>query len=119
MNASIRDVLVEGYEALADAVSLPDPKDRHVLAAVIRAHAQTIVTVNVKDFPSGELSKWDIEARHPDDFLVDQFHLDPIALHVIVQQIADGTSNPPLTQAEVLDGLERSGATQAAALLRR
>lgn len=119
MNASIRDVLVEGYEALEDAVSLPDPKDRHVLAAAIRAHAHTIVTANVRDFPSGELSKWDIEAKHPDDFLVDQFHLDPIALHVIVQQIADGTANPPLTQAEVLDGLERSGATQAAALLRR
>lgn len=39
MNASIRDVLIEGYEALEDAVSLPDPKDRHVLAAAIRAHA--------------------------------------------------------------------------------
>ena len=70
-------------------------------------------------FLSGDLSKWDIEAKHPDDYLVDQFHLDPIALPEIVQQIADGTANPPLAQAEVLDGLERSGATQAAALLRR
>jgi hypothetical protein len=35
MNALIRDVLIEGYEALEDAVSLPDPKDRHVLAAAL------------------------------------------------------------------------------------
>lgn len=35
MNASIRDVLIEGYESLEDAVSLPDPNDRHVLAAAL------------------------------------------------------------------------------------
>lgn len=35
MNASIRDVLVEDYESLEDAVSLPDPNDRHVLAAAL------------------------------------------------------------------------------------
>ena len=99
MNASIRDVLVEGYEPLIAAVTLPDPDDRHVVAAAIRAQAQMIVTANL-----------------PDDFLVDQFHLDAIALHVIVQQIADDTTSPPMTFS---DGLERCGATQATALLRR
>ena len=99
MNASIRDVLVEGYEPLIAAVTLPDPDDRHVVAAAIRAQAQMIVTANL-----------------PDDFLVDQFHLDAIALHVIVQQIADDTTRPPMTFS---DGLERCGATQATALLRR
>ena len=102
MNASIRDVLVEGYEPLIAAVTLPDPDDRHVVAAAIRAQAQMIVTANL-----------------PDDFLVDQFHLDAIALHVIVQQIADDTARPPMTFSDVLDGLERCGATQATALLRR
>lgn len=119
MNASIRDVLIHGYEPLVKAVTLPDPNDRHVVAAAIRAHAQMIVTSNLRDFPAEELEKWDIEARHPDDFLVDQFHLNPIALHVVVQQIADDTSRPPLTFSDVLDGLERCGVTQATALLRR
>jgi len=119
MNASIRDVLIEGYEPLVEAIALPDPNDRHVVAAAIRAQAQMIVTTNLRDFPVRELEKWDIEAKHPDDFLVDQFHLDAIALHVIVQQIADDTVRPPLTFGDVLEGLDRCGVTQAAALLRR
>lgn len=119
MNASVRDVLIEGYEPLIPTVNLPDENDRHVVAAAIRAQAQMVVTTNLRDFPSEELSKWNIEAKHPDDFLVDQFHLDAIALHVILQQIADSAHRPPLTFAEVLDGLERCGITQATALLRR
>lgn len=119
MNLSVRDVLIAGYEPLVDAVTLPDPDDRHVVAAAIRAHAQMIVTTNLRDFPAEELERWDIEAKHPDDFLVDQFHLDAIALHVIVQQIADDTARPPLTFADVLDALERCGVAQTAALLRR
>ena len=104
MNASIRDVLVDGYEPLIDAVTLPDQDDRHIVAAAIRAHAQMIVTTNLRDFPSQELGKWNIEAKHPDDFLVDQFHLDAIALHVILQQIADDSPRPSLAFADVLDG---------------
>jgi predicted nucleic acid-binding protein len=119
MNDSIRDVLVEGYEPLIEAVNLPDEDDRHVVAAAIRAHAQMIVTINLRDFPSKELGKWNLEAKHPDDFLVDQFHLDAIALQVIVQQIADDATRPYLTFADVLNGLERCGITQATALLRR
>ncbi len=119
MNAAVRDVLVEGYEALIPTVTLPDENDRHVVAAAIRAQAQMVVTTNLRDFPSNELGKWNIEAKHPDDFLVDQFHLDAIALHVILQQIADSATRPPLTFADVLDGLERCGITQATALLRR
>jgi predicted nucleic acid-binding protein len=119
MNASIRDVLVDGYEPLIEGVTLPDQHDRHIVAAAIRAHAQMIVTSNLRDFPTDELGKWNLEAKHPDDFLVDQFHLDAIALHVILQQIADDSTRPSLTFADVLDGLERCGITQATALLRR
>lgn len=119
MNGSVRDVLVEGYEPLIPTVTLPDENDRHVVAAAIRAQAQMVVTTNLRDFPSEELSKWNIEAKHPDDFLVDQFHLDAIALHVILQQIADSANRPPLTFGDVLDSLERCGITQATALLRR
>lgn len=47
MNALARDCLVTGYERLIDAVTLPDPDDRHVLAAAIRAGADIIVTFNL------------------------------------------------------------------------
>lgn len=50
MNANVRDCLVTGYEPLIDGLTLPDPDDRHVLAAAIRASADVIVTFNLKDF---------------------------------------------------------------------
>lgn len=56
---------------------MPDPDDRHVVAAAIRAGAQTIVTFNLRDFPSGVLSRYDIEAKHPDDFVLDCLDLAP------------------------------------------
>jgi predicted nucleic acid-binding protein len=54
MTGAIRDVLVVGYEP--DVVVLPDPDDRHVVAAAIRARAQVIVTANIRDFPAARLS---------------------------------------------------------------
>jgi hypothetical protein len=50
MNEAVRDSLVAGYQDLIESVSLPDPDDRHVLAAAIRADAEVIVTFNLKDF---------------------------------------------------------------------
>ena len=50
MNRSVRDALVEGFEPLIEGLSLPDPNDRHVLAAAINGHADVIVTANLKIF---------------------------------------------------------------------
>ncbi len=66
---------VTGYEPLIPAMT-NDPKDRHVLATAIKCAAQTIVTMNLKHFPAEHLAHWGIEAQHPDDFLVHQYHLD-------------------------------------------
>src|SRR5579863_4356667 len=69
MNSNVRDCLVEEYETLIPALSLPDPNDRHVLAAAIRSSASVIVTFNLKDFPEKIIKKYGIEAQHPDIFL--------------------------------------------------
>ncbi len=119
MCAAVRDCLVFGYEPLIEAVELPDPDDRHVLAAAITARAQVIVTSNLKDFPETALSPWNIEAKSPDDFILDQFHLDGPAVHGAVQRVADGWTKPPGSVNDVLDRLERDGLVEAAALLRR
>lgn len=37
MNKSVRDCLVTGHEPLIEGLKLPDPDDRHVLAAAIKA----------------------------------------------------------------------------------
>lgn len=41
MNAAVRDCLVTGYEPLISVLELPDPDDRHVLAAAIKVNAQS------------------------------------------------------------------------------
>lgn len=50
MNSHVRDCLVTNYEELIPALTLPDPNDRHVLAAAIRSGSDVIVTYNLKDF---------------------------------------------------------------------
>ena len=69
MDAHVRDVLVTGFEDLVPSLELPDPGDRHVLAAAIRAEADIIVTANLKDFPASSLAPHGLEAEHPDAFL--------------------------------------------------
>ena len=118
MKRAVRDSLVVGHEPLIEALHLPDPKDRHVLAAAIRARAHAIVTRNLRDFPTEALAPWGIEARAPDDFLLDQLGLDPGAVHSALRQIADSWRNPSGSVEDVLRSLEHDGLTGFAAALR-
>jgi predicted nucleic acid-binding protein len=52
MDLAVPDALVTGHETLIESLALPDPDDRHVLAAAVRCGASVIVTFNEKDFPS-------------------------------------------------------------------
>jgi predicted nucleic acid-binding protein len=70
MTRSFPDALVAGYESLTDGMT-NHPKDRHVLAAAVRANAEVVVTFNLKDFPESALKPYDVEAIHPDEFLLD------------------------------------------------
>ena len=76
MITAVPDCLVTNYEPLIDGLDLPDPDDRHVLAAAMRARAQVIVTDNQRDFPAGSLASWDIDAKTADEFVLDQISLD-------------------------------------------
>lgn len=77
MNSAVLDCLVTGYEALIESVVLPDPGDRHVLAAAIRGGASVIVTCNLKHFPDSALDSYGIEAQHPDVFVRHLINLGP------------------------------------------
>ena len=114
---AIPDCIVSGYENLIDGLSLPDADDRHVLAAAIRSGAQTIVTFNLKDFPAATLDAFGVEARHPDDFLVDQIGLARVDRRALLEQVA-ALRTPPVTREQVLDRLRDQGLVQTAAKLR-
>ena len=70
MDHAAPDALVTGYESLTDPLELPDPDDRHVLAAAIHFRFKRHCRLNLADFPSQALGKFGIEAQHPDDFVV-------------------------------------------------
>jgi len=118
MNSAVRDVLVAGHEPLIDGLKLPDPDDRHVLAAAIKAGAQVIVTRNLKDFPAEALAPWDIDAKSPDAFVLDQIQIKGRAVAASIRQIADSRVNPPESIDDVLSQLERDGLVESVAALR-
>lgn len=62
--------MVENYGDLIPVMT-NDEKDRHVLAAVVCAGADTIVTSNGKDFPLASCEQYGLDLYDPDDFLVD------------------------------------------------
>lgn len=117
MDSAIPDALVTGYEPICAGLTLPDPDDRHILAAAIKCSASVIVTFNLKDFPSDALEPFEIEAVHPDDFIADLFDLDRAAVLEAVQAQRASLKNPPHTARELLDRLLVQGLTQSVKLL--
>lgn len=70
VDAAFEDARIGGWENLEATVTLPDPNDRHVVAAAVRGRADAIVTANVSDYPPEILGPLQIEIIHPDDFLL-------------------------------------------------
>lgn len=118
MNQAVPDSLVTGHDVLINSLTLPDPDDRHVLAAAIRAGAQLIVTFNLKDFPSQHLAPFGVEAVHPDDFVAQQFDLNEGRILAAVKSHRAALRNPPRSVDEYLDTLAASGLVRTADRLR-
>ena len=119
MDEHARDALVTGYGPLVEGLTLPDPDDRHVLAAAIRCGADLILTFNLKDFPSSALAPFGLEAQHPDTFFLNQFTLDQSKVLVAVKRQREQLKNPPRLPLEFLDKLEQQQLPMFVAQLRR
>ena len=117
MNTAFHDADVEGYEVFIPTLALPDPDDRHVLAAALRSQADVIVTTNLKDFTVPYIRTFDVEVQHPDEFIGNLIDLNPAkALEAFCQQVAR-LKNPPIAAAQVLDNLRKSSLPASAARL--
>ncbi len=91
-----------GHEPLIAAME-NHAKDRHVVAAAVKAGAQLIVTANLKDFrklPEG------IDVQSPDEFLCSLLELDPRGMFELVTAQAAALKSPPRWFEELLTGLE-------------
>ena len=118
MDRAFEDALVEGWEPLEQGIVLPDPNDRHVVAAAIRGRADVIVTENTKDFPERTLQPLGLKALRLDEFLRDHFELSPSAVSRIVTDQAAAMNRPPVDTDLLLARLARSGAPGFAAAVR-
>ncbi|NJM25301.1 MAG: PIN domain-containing protein [Bacteroidia bacterium] len=119
METAFPDACVEDYESLIMACEMPDDNDRHVLVAAIKCKAEIIVTSNLKDFPKTALRSFQVEARHPDEFISTLIDLDPIRATMAFQQQVAFLVNPPMVAEQVLFTLERCNLKRSVAKLRR
>jgi hypothetical protein len=113
MCAAVADCLVSGYEDLERSIDLPDADDRHVVAAAVRCGAQTIVTYNLRDFPDRALAPFGIEAKHPDDFVLDAIGISAGTVVSAVTAQAEALRNPPIGIDALLRILRARGLEQS------
>lgn len=118
MNRHVPDALVTGYEHLIPAITLPDPNDRHVLAAAIRGGASVIVTNNLKDFPEDVLAEYEIDVLTPDEFILHQIGLYPAEVCTAAEEHRASLRNPSMSREEYLEMLERQGLVERVRALR-
>ena len=117
MNRAVPDCLVTEYQPFIEQLKLPDPDDRHVLAAAIRCQAGVIVTLNVRDFPDEVVARYGISVQHPDEFLAHLFDLKPAVVCSAVREMRASLANPPKTVRELLDDLLKAGLPETVSLL--
>lgn len=102
MDKAVLDCHVAGYEGLIAGLSLPDPDDRHVLAAAIHGSAETIVTYNLADFPADTLAAHGVQAQHPDEFIAHFLDTDAATVCTAAKKQRESLRNPPKTVEEYL-----------------
>ena len=118
MTRAFPDAMVTGYESLIEGMT-NEAKDRHALAAAVRANAEVLVTFNLRDFPEPALKPYDIVALHPDEFLLDTLDLYPGLTVAVLREQAAAYQREPTSVTGLLVLLERTGVPKFAAEVRR
>lgn len=103
------DSMVNGYHNEIPSLNLPDANDRHILAAAITCGAQTIVTMNLCDFPDSVLSQFGIKAVHPDHFILNVIDRHQETIVLIIKHQSSALRRPPMSPLQLIDKLEQSG----------
>lgn len=107
MNKAIPEALVPAAPD-EDRYDLPDPDDRHVLAAALACEAEVLLTFNLKDFPAKAIPA-EVQVVHPDVYLTDYFSEHPQAVAAALHSVRTNLKRPPLTSEEILAALKKAG----------
>jgi hypothetical protein len=90
MNAALPSASVDGYKEQVPKVTLPDPDDRHVVAAGIATSDSIILTWNLRDFPTRELKKFGLRRETPDAFVSSLYDKVP---DLVIDSLANARRN--------------------------
>lgn len=118
MDSSVEGALIQGFEAGIETLTLPDPDDRHVLAAAIHAKAQVIVTNNLKDFPREVLAPFGIQAQNADDFVLGLLETNQAVVVQVLRTIQARLRKPSVPMMDYLATLERVGLNKSLEIIK-
>lgn len=114
MDTALPLARVTGFDHLIPAVALPDPDDRHVVAAAIHAGATHILTFNLKDFPSAALAPHGLVSIHPDLWLRELITRWPEETLGVLSILAQALRAPPMTPTQVTAALRELKVSESA-----
>ena len=118
MDRHFPDALVAKSADAAIGLDLPDPGDRHVLAAAIHGGADVIVTMNLRDFPAEVLAPYALAAEHRDAFIRGLFEDRPDEVLATAREHRAALQHPPRSASKHLAALESLGLIQTVSALR-
>lgn len=114
MDQALPDACVRGFHHRIEALSLPDPADRHVLAVAIHIGTDVIVSFNTRDFPSARLESHDLIAMRPDPFVCGLIDDVPDRVRAVAREHRAALRKPPMAVEEYLASLRRGRLAEAA-----
>ena len=116
---SFPDALVEGWERVESSIEVPDPDDRHVVAAALIGRPDVIVTDNTSDFPAEQLPS-PLFTQTLDEFRLDSLDLHPAAVISTAVRVANrtGRNGSQLAPVGVADLLAATSAPAFGAAVR-
>lgn len=102
------EVPAAAWQSIKINAAFPDRDDEHVVAAAVAGHADCIVTLNLSDFTVEITNRLDLEMLHPDQFIVAQWDLSPMAAAVAFKRMRERWNKPKASATDFADILERN-----------
>lgn len=117
MKAAFPEAMVEDIAPYLDSVPPDvDGDDHHVVAAALAGKADAVVTNNLAHFPADRLALLGLDVQSLDDFLLNQWTLDPATVVDALLEMEADRDRPPKTVDELLAALEPHAPSFAAAV---
>lgn len=113
MERAFEEACVGDIDGMMETVrGLPDPDDRHIVAAALKTQAALIVTDNLRDFPEAALAPLNLEARSADAFIADTIALDPGRAVAAIRKMRERLKKPEKSAEALLLDMEAEGLTE-------